>query len=147
MRKGSHVYRCLVVGATFTTTSLVAVSALADTVTDWNQRTIKATKGFNGSAGAGVTLDSNLGSRVEAIEARAVFDAVNSIDHFSPQGYYYQGVNVGSAVAAVAQAAHDVILALVPRDIPIYGYIYRVDTGSLVEVPRALAIGRVGGRV
>lgn len=114
MRKGSHLYRWLVLGATFTTTSLAAASALADAVTDWNERAIKATKGFNGIAGAGVTLDSNLGSRVDAIEARAVFDAVNSIDHFSPQSYSYQGVNSGSAAAAVAQAAHDAILAQLP---------------------------------
>jgi carbonic anhydrase len=30
---------------------------------------------------------------------------------------------------------------LVPREIPVYGYVYRVDTGALVEVPRATAIG------
>jgi carbonic anhydrase len=33
---------------------------------------------------------------------------------------------------------------LVPRDIPIYGYIYQVETGRLVEVPQATAVGRVG---
>jgi carbonic anhydrase len=32
--------------------------------------------------------------------------------------------------------------ALVPRDIPIYGYIYQVETGRLVEVPEATAIGK-----
>jgi len=31
---------------------------------------------------------------------------------------------------------------LVPADIPIYGYVYRVETGRLVEVPEATAIGR-----
>jgi carbonic anhydrase len=31
---------------------------------------------------------------------------------------------------------------LVPRDIPVYGYIYRVETGELVEVSRATAIGQ-----
>jgi len=31
---------------------------------------------------------------------------------------------------------------LVPRDIPIFGYIYRVDTGALIEVPAASQIGR-----
>ena len=31
---------------------------------------------------------------------------------------------------------------LVPRDIPIYGYIYDVGTGRLVEVPKATAVGR-----
>jgi carbonic anhydrase len=32
---------------------------------------------------------------------------------------------------------------LVPRDIPIYGYIYDVKNGRLVEVPAATAAGRV----
>ena len=33
---------------------------------------------------------------------------------------------------------------LVPRDIPVYGYIYQVDSGRLVEVPQATAVGRAG---
>ncbi|MFQ4136936.1 beta-class carbonic anhydrase [Nodosilinea sp. PGN35] len=33
---------------------------------------------------------------------------------------------------------------LVPGDIPIYGYIYDVKSGQLVEVPEATAVGRVG---
>jgi len=33
---------------------------------------------------------------------------------------------------------------LVPREIPIYGYIYQVESGRLVEVPRATAIGKAG---
>jgi hypothetical protein len=83
---------------------------------DWNQYSIEATKGFNGSTtvGAGVTLDTNYGSRLEAIEARAAFDAVNSIDHFSRGHYYYTASNSGSAAAA-ATAEHDVILAEVPN--------------------------------
>lgn len=31
---------------------------------------------------------------------------------------------------------------LVPRDIPIYGYIYDVKSGKLVEVPEAMVVGR-----
>ena len=34
---------------------------------------------------------------------------------------------------------------LVPASIPIYGYIYDVKTGSLVEVERATAVGRASG--
>ncbi len=33
---------------------------------------------------------------------------------------------------------------LVPGDIPVYGYIYDVKTGRLVEVPEATAAGRAG---
>jgi carbonic anhydrase len=31
---------------------------------------------------------------------------------------------------------------LVPREIPIYGYVYQVETGRLVQVPEAAAAGR-----
>jgi carbonic anhydrase len=31
---------------------------------------------------------------------------------------------------------------LVPKSIPVYGYVYQVDTGKLVEVPEATEIGR-----
>jgi carbonic anhydrase len=31
---------------------------------------------------------------------------------------------------------------LVPKDIPVYGYIYDVKTGGLVEVPEATAVGK-----
>lgn len=32
---------------------------------------------------------------------------------------------------------------LVPRDIPIYGYLYDVKTGNLIEIPKATEIGKV----
>ena len=31
---------------------------------------------------------------------------------------------------------------LVPKSIPIYGYVYQVETGGLVEIPEATEIGR-----
>ncbi len=36
---------------------------------------------------------------------------------------------------------------LVPEDIPVYGYIYDVKTGKLVEVPDATAVGKAGANV
>jgi carbonic anhydrase len=33
---------------------------------------------------------------------------------------------------------------LVPGDIPVYGYIYDVTTGKLVEVPEATEVGKAG---
>jgi carbonic anhydrase len=33
--------------------------------------------------------------------------------------------------------------SLVPREIPIYGFIYDVKTGKLIEVPAAMEVGRV----
>ncbi len=108
-------HRNLVAVGVAAITSFAASRAFADTVLDWNQHTIEATKGFNGTTGVGVALDTNLSTRIEAIEARAVFDAINSIDRFSRGHYYYTARNSGSAAAAAAQAAHDVVLAEIPN--------------------------------
>ncbi len=96
------------------TTVIILLSssrAYADIVTDWNLITVKATKvaGFN----------SNLGSRIDAIEAIAVYDAVNSIKQFgTPYHYYVHPAGAASAQAAVAQAAHDVLVQYFPAQKP-----------------------------
>jgi hypothetical protein len=103
-------------------TALSASQAFADTVTDWNHYTILATKGATSltTGDKSITLNSNVATRIDAIAARAVFDAVNAVDHFSHQGYYYNGsaalsgLSPNSAAAATAQAAHDVLLATLP---------------------------------
>ncbi|MGZ4958241.1 MAG: vanadium-dependent haloperoxidase [Methylomonas sp.] len=99
--------------------SLSAGSAFADAVTDWNLYTALATKGATSktTGAASAALNSNVATRVAAIEARAVFDAVNAIKHFSKDSYYYSGTHsaaptANSASAAAAQAAHDVLFAL-----------------------------------
>ena len=81
--------------------------AAADVVTDWNQITLTATKtgGFN----------SNLGTRIGAIEAIAVYDAVNSIQQFgTPYHYNVAPAGPASADAAAARAAHDVLAYYFP---------------------------------
>jgi hypothetical protein len=83
----------------------------ADEVTDWNLITVNATK----TAG----LNSNLGSRVDAIEAVAVYDAVNAIKHFgSPYHYSNPAPGPASPEAAAAQAAHDVLVHFFPTQQP-----------------------------
>ena len=90
---------------------LYSATVSADTVTDWNLITVNATK----TAG----LNSNLGSRVDAIEAIAVYDAVNSISHFgTPYHYSSPATLPASTVAAAAQAAHDVLVAIFPAQKP-----------------------------
>ncbi len=100
-------------------TSLAASHSYADAVTDWNFYTALATKGAisQTSGNASAALNSNVSTRIAAIEARAVFDAINTIQPFSSKNYYYSGVVSGtltpnSASAAAAQAAHDVLHAL-----------------------------------
>jgi hypothetical protein len=81
--------------------------ASADVITDWNLITLNATK----TGG----LNSNLGSRIDAIEAIAVYDAVNSIRQFgTPYSYYVTNAGAASAQAAAAQAAHDVLVNYFP---------------------------------
>ncbi len=80
-------------------------------ITDWNLRTVQATK----TAG----LNSNLATRIIAIESIAVYDAVNSVLQFGTP-YHYKATPTGnpSAVAAAAQAAHDVLITYFPNQTP-----------------------------
>jgi PAP2 superfamily len=88
--------------------SLWTTVASADVITDWNLIAVNATK----TGG----LNTNLASRVEAIEAIAVYDAVNAIKH-SGSSYHYNTPAQGpaSAEAAAAQAAHDVLISFFPN--------------------------------
>jgi hypothetical protein len=90
---------------------IISKPASADAVTDWNLITVKATKVAK--------FNSNLGSRIEAIEAIAVYDAVNSIKKIgTPYHYYAPPTGSASAQAAVAQAAHDVLVNYFPAQKP-----------------------------
>jgi hypothetical protein len=86
--------------------SALASQASADVITDWNLIAVSATK-------VAPALNSNLASRIDAIEAIAVYDAVNSIKNFGTP-YHYYVPNTGSAQAAAAQAAHDVLVNYFP---------------------------------
>lgn len=85
----------------------------ADVVTDWNWTTIKATKGLLTPAQA--AQNTNIASRGAAIEAIAVYDAVNAVLHFgTPYHYNTPAAAPASPEAAAAQAAHDVLISLFP---------------------------------
>ena len=62
----------------------------------------------------------------------------------SPEGAYIDWLTIRDAQQAVAE---DVLRIrrhpLVPRRIPIYGYLYDVKSGRLLEVPAATVAGRV----
>ena len=97
--------------------------AQADEVTNWNYYSLLAVKGatsFNAGV-AGIAQNSNVSTRILAIESRAVFDAVNAVNHFSKKSYYYSnssplsGVTAVSTQVAAAQAAHDVLAAELPN--------------------------------
>jgi hypothetical protein len=88
-----------------------AYPASADVITDWNLTTIEATKAQ--SPFSGTALNSNLGTRIDAIEAIAVYDAVNSVLHYGTPYHYdtpARRSSLGAATAAAVQAAHDVLI-------------------------------------
>lgn len=106
------------------TLALSSAGAYADTVTDWNYFSTLALKAATSTTTGTASLaqNSNVSTRIEAIEARAVFDAVNAINHFSPSSYYYvaatpSGTTANSAAAAAAQAAHDVLVGALPSSL------------------------------
>lgn len=60
----------------------------------------------------------------------------------STEGAFIDWLTIGEqAESACADVRRIRTHPLVPRDIPIYGYIYDVKTGQLVEVPEATRIG------
>jgi hypothetical protein len=92
---------------TVTLSTAFAAGSSGEIIVAWNLTTVKATK----TAG----LNSNLGSRIEAIEAVAVYDALNSLEHFGT-AYHYKVPAKGkaSAQATVAYAAHAVLVNYFP---------------------------------
>ncbi len=97
----------IVVFPAFKSSAQTSKPRSADVIVQWNLITVKATKIGK--------QNSNLASRTEAIEAIAVYDAVNSIKHFgTPYHYFVKPDGPASEQAAAAQAAHDVLVNYFP---------------------------------
>ncbi len=63
----------------------------------------------------------------------------------SDEGKYINWLTISDLVASVVEDVSRIKAhPLVPQEIPVYGYIYDVKTGSLIEVLEATAIGRAG---
>lgn len=61
----------------------------------------------------------------------------------SPEGRYIRWLTIDDREQAVVEDVQRIRShPLVPRDIPIYGYIYDCGSGRLVEVPAATSVGR-----
>lgn len=102
--------------------------ACANVISNWNKITVAATKiaGYN----------SNLGSRIEAIEAIAVYDAVNAVKHFgTPYHYAAQLKGPASAEAAAAQAAHDVLAHYFPAQKALFDSALAASLAALHDGP------------
>ena len=62
----------------------------------------------------------------------------------SAEGQYIDWLTIGDAAKSVwADVQRIRQHPLVPKEIPIYGYLYDVRTGSLNEIPEATLVGRV----
>jgi carbonic anhydrase len=60
----------------------------------------------------------------------------------SRQGDYIDWLTIGDQAQSVATDVERIRNhPLVPKEIPIYGYIYQVESGRLLEVPAATAVG------
>jgi carbonic anhydrase len=63
--------------------------------------------------------------------------------HGSRQGDFIDWLTITDQAESVALDVERIRQhPLVPRSLPIYGYLYRVESGELVEIPSATAIGR-----
>ncbi|MDD5558762.1 carbonic anhydrase [Candidatus Methylomirabilis sp.] len=61
----------------------------------------------------------------------------------SMEGTFIDWLTIGDQAESVCADVQRIRAhPLVPRDIPVYGYIYDVKTGQLVEVPEATRIGK-----
>jgi hypothetical protein len=117
----------------------------ADPILDWNAVAIEV----NRVSYSGYVVNDQIGptrsSRALAIVHVAMFDAWNSINNrFTPYLTVAPNATNASDVAAVAQAAHDTLVALYPHQ---QAYIDQALTQALVRVPagtfenRGIAVG------
>lgn len=61
----------------------------------------------------------------------------------SPEGDYIDWLTIGDQREAVIEDVQRIRShPLVPRDIPIYGFVYDVTSGRMVEVPEATKLGK-----
>jgi carbonic anhydrase len=61
----------------------------------------------------------------------------------STQGDFIDWLTIANQAKSVATDVERIKKhALVPKGIPVYGYVYQVETGKLIEVPEATELGR-----
>jgi hypothetical protein len=120
----------------------------ADPVLEWNKIALDALQ-FDSTQGANALQNApTLSSRALAIESAAVYDTVNSIDQ-THQPYLIQvdAPKDASMTAAVAQAAHDTLVSLLPDYKPTLDARLNADLASVSD-PQARKDGvQVGANV
>jgi len=85
-------------------------------------------------------LDSSL--KTASVDASGWHDGCEGPS--SAEGKYINWLTIkDQAISVTEDVTRIKSHALVPADIPVYGYIYDVKTGSLIEVPTATEAGKV----
>jgi hypothetical protein len=130
MKPTVFLHRAAFAAAIFFTT---ATFAHADVVTDWNLLSVQVSKAqapFSGTA-----LNTNLASRILAIESIAVYNGVNSILQFgTPYGGYNTAATLpASSEAAAAQAAHDVLVNYFPGQLTVLDAQLATSLGAVTD--------------
>ena len=90
-----------------------------DMVLEWNLNAVNAIGNANGATPPGLAQVPPLAPVSLAMVHGAIYDAVNSID--DTRQPYLVNINAppgASRAAAVAQAAHDVLVGIVPASLP-----------------------------
>jgi hypothetical protein len=130
--------------ATFTSAlcaaiALAAPCALADVVTDWNERAV--------AAGYTARISPDMHSRNMAIVHLAAFEAVNSIaPRFTPYRARLAAEPGASPEAAAAAAAHDALVKLYPDQAKDFDAALQADLAKVPEGPARASGVRLGGQ-
>ncbi|MDB6153644.1 MAG: superfamily protein [Chthoniobacteraceae bacterium] len=108
-------------------------SARADVVTDWNLTSIQVSKAQAPFSGA--SLNTNLATRIHAIESIAVYNAVNSILRFGTSYGEYDAPApaTASVEAAAAKAARDVLANYFPSQIATLDSLYEASIAAIAD--------------
>jgi hypothetical protein len=117
--------------ATIMSLALAGAPARADVVTDWN---LIATTAI---PAGGLNFPAIQGSRILAMTHAAIHDALNAIDRrYKPYALDRLAEPGASPEAAVAAAAHDVLVAQVPAQQATLDAVY---ASSLASIPDGAA--------
>ena len=120
-------------------TALAAPCALANVVTDWNERAV--------AAGYTARISPDMHSRNMAIVHLAAFEAVNSIaPRFTPYRARLAAEPGASPEAAAAAAAHDALVKLYPDQAKEFDAAFQADLAKVPEGPAKAAGVRLGGQ-
>ena len=127
--------------------------AAADVILDWNAVALEANVlDHDGPDTPGDQLSDTQGppasARVLAIVHAAMFDAYNSVEgRYTPYLAWVEAPPGASREAAVARAAHDTLLALVPSGAPIYADALDETLARIPDPQRAVDGASVGAKV